>query len=233
MSYITIKRKSIAYLNPVRQVKTGARQNRGYSGQSSPQHAQHCHLIGLKASASLPHTPLFILHSWIIIKVSESGVGDLDYVLRPYEEGPSIRSRSDVDSRFRQRWPVVSVAFKSSPLYVMAGKRHQSIVQVTFIRVLMVTSRLAWCTQEEGRENDRSIRVDRSLNLGSNHASVLFSSMNALIIVSGLRRRFPLAKTFGSPWLIRPLPDYPARKTWPRVSLRLEWVTQLISILVP
>lgn len=104
----------------------------------------------------------------------------------------------------------------------MAGKRYQSIVQVTFIRVLMVTSRLAWCSQEEGRgrrESECSIRIDRSFNRGSSHVGIPFSSMNALIIIPDLRR-FPLAKTFGLPWLIRPPPDYPARKTWPKVSLR-------------
>jgi len=38
-----------SHLYPVRQIKAGTRQDRGHGGQSSPQHAQHCHLIGLSA----------------------------------------------------------------------------------------------------------------------------------------------------------------------------------------
>lgn len=43
-------RVSTAHLNPVRQVKSGTREDRCHGGQSRPQHAQHCHLIRLKAS---------------------------------------------------------------------------------------------------------------------------------------------------------------------------------------
>lgn len=42
--------KASTHLNPVRQVKSGAGENRCHGGQSRPQHAQHCHLISLKAS---------------------------------------------------------------------------------------------------------------------------------------------------------------------------------------
>lgn len=51
--------KASTHLNPVRQVKSGAGENRCHGGQSRPQHAQHCHLISLKAS-------LLCLRRWFL-----------------------------------------------------------------------------------------------------------------------------------------------------------------------
>lgn len=51
--------KASTHLNPVRQIKSGAGENRCHGGQSRPQHAQHCHLISLKAS-------LLCLRRWFL-----------------------------------------------------------------------------------------------------------------------------------------------------------------------
>lgn len=127
-------------LNPVRQIKTGARKNRGHSGQSSPQHAQHCHLIGLGAITSLPHALQFILHPCITVGDHPPKRCQDHELRRTHTRDRDLHTIVDSRSRQPLSTTLTLVAVKSS-LYVMAGKRRRSIVRVTFIRVLMFLSR--------------------------------------------------------------------------------------------
>lgn len=152
------------YLNPVRQVKTAARQNRGHGGQSSPQHAQHCHLIGLEASASLPHAPQFILHSCITVGDHPPKRCQAHELWRTHTGDRYLSMIVDSWSRQPLSTTLTLVDVKSPSLYVMAGKRRRSIVPVTFIRVLMFLSQLVWHSRHVNPG------IDRPPNRGSGRA---------------------------------------------------------------